>query len=98
MNIPAFTLVPATVNKIPNTVSRSSIEYKMWWDSPSSDTDWCNHPGTHHKLPGPGQNFPLVPLEEKPAVKPKKNLGLQKLPIDIKEGDCFSVRVGGGYT
>jgi hypothetical protein len=78
MNIPALMIVPATVNKIPNTVSRSSIEYTMWWDSPSSDTDWCNHPSTHHKLPGPDQNIPLVPLEKKPAVKSKKNLGLQK--------------------
>ncbi len=38
MNIPALTLVPAATNKIPNNVSRSSIEYKMWWDSPSLDT------------------------------------------------------------
>ncbi len=53
MNIPALTLIPATANKIPNNVSRSSIEYKMWWDSPSSDTDWCNHPSTHHKLARP---------------------------------------------
>ncbi len=60
MNIPALTLVPAATNKIPNTVSRSSIEYKMWWDSPSSDTAATTQALTTN-CQAPAKNFPLVP-------------------------------------